>query len=92
MKPGIEIELNISNLDKFEKIFNEYPLTISDLLIGTAHPQGGNIMAGDNSVHRNKRVLDQNFRLEGFPESMRVNPQWTIMALSSMASEKVLKI
>lgn len=103
MKPGIEIELNISGLDKFENMFNEYPLTISDLLIGTAHPQGGNIMTGDKSVHRSMRVLDQNFRLEGFdnvfaadasvfPESMKVNPQWTIMAMSSMASEKVLKI
>ncbi|MBK8983024.1 MAG: GMC family oxidoreductase [Ignavibacteria bacterium] len=103
MKPGIEIALNPESLSKFEKLFNEYPLSINDLLIGTAHPQGGNIMAGDNSVHKDKRVADQNFRLTGFdnvyiadasvfPESMRLNPQWTIMALSSMASEKVLQV
>jgi len=103
MKPGIEIDLSIQNLGKFEKLFNEYPLTISDLLIGTAHPQGGNIMTGDKSIHKSKRVLDQNYRLDGFenvfaadasvfPESMRVNPQWTIMAMSAMASEHVLKI
>ncbi|MBS1518493.1 MAG: GMC family oxidoreductase N-terminal domain-containing protein [Bacteroidetes bacterium] len=103
MKPGIEIELNSGNLRKFDGIFDSYPLTISDLLIGTAHPQGGNIMAGDNSSRRSERVVDQNFRLEGlenvfvadasvFPESMRLNPQWTIMALSSMASEKISQL
>ncbi|MBK9334236.1 MAG: GMC family oxidoreductase [Ignavibacteria bacterium] len=103
MKPGIEISLDPEILYKFEKLFNEYPLSIDDLLIGTAHPQGGNIMTGDKSVHKDKRVADQNFRLSGFdnvfiadasvfPESMRLNPQWTIMALSSMASEKVLQV
>ena len=75
---------------------------MDDLLIGTAHPQGGNILTGDKSKHKSKRVLNSKYQVEGFenvyvadasvfPESMRLNPQWTIMAMSSMASKKVLE-
>jgi len=75
-------------------------LKMEDLLIGTAHPQGGNIMTGMNSEYKNKRVINEEYLVEGldnvyvsdaslFPCSMGLNPQWTIMAMSSMASEKV---
>ncbi len=102
MKPGIEIDLTHESISRFEKNFNEYPLRMDDLLIGTAHPQGGNIMVGENSKHKGKRVLNSKSQVVGFenvyvadasvfPESMRLNPQWTIMAMSSMASKKILE-
>ncbi len=63
----------------------------------TAHPQGGNMMAGPD--HKD-RVVDTDFRVRDtenlfvcdaslFPSGARVNPQWTIMALASLASESV---
>ncbi len=63
----------------------------------TAHPQGGNLMA---SPDFNERVVESDFRVRGcenlylcdasvFPRSIRVNPQWTIMALASQAGELV---
>lgn len=102
MKPGIEVILNEQSINRFENDFRSYPLRMEDLLIGTAHPQGGNIIVGNNSNHKSKRVLNSDFCVEGtdnvyvadaslFPESMGLNPQWTIMAMSSIASEKVLK-
>ncbi|MEO6695955.1 MAG: GMC family oxidoreductase [Ignavibacteria bacterium] len=102
MKPGVEIILSKENINNFNSCFAEYPMRIQDLLIGTAHPQGGNIMAGNKSVHKNERVLNSDFCVEGlknvyvadasvFPESLGLNPQLTIMAMSSMASKKVLE-
>lgn len=101
-KPGLEINLNIQSIENFEKDLKDYPLRMSDLIIGTAHPQGGNIMTGDKSKHKSKRVLNGNYQVDGFknvyvadasvfPESMGLNPQWTILALSSIASKKVLE-
>lgn len=63
----------------------------------TAHPQGGNLMAGDSFE---ERVVDLDFRVRDcenlfvcdasvFPRGVRVNPQWTIMALASAASERI---
>jgi choline dehydrogenase-like flavoprotein len=101
-KPGIELNLNPAEIEKFDNSLKDYPLRIEDLLIGTAHPQGGNIITGDKSKHKSKRVLNSSYCVEGvknvyvadasvFPESMRLNPQWTIMAMSSMASKKILE-
>jgi choline dehydrogenase-like flavoprotein len=70
-------------------------------MINTAHPQGGNLMAGDGSPHCDKRVVDGSFRVAGFdnlyvadasvfPTSVTVNPQWTIMAMSSLAASRIL--
>jgi choline dehydrogenase-like flavoprotein len=75
---------------------------MDDLKLATAHPQGGNRMIGDGSKHRAERVVDGEFRVEGFenvfvadasifPTGITVNPQWTIMAMSSMAAKKVLE-
>jgi choline dehydrogenase-like flavoprotein len=63
----------------------------------TAHPQGGNLMA---SAARNERVIELDFRVRDcenlyvcdasvFPAGVRVNPQWTIMALASQAGEMI---
>ena len=73
---------------------------MSDLFTGTAHPQGGNLMAGKN--YTKDKVVDENFCVNGyenlyvtdasvFPTSLTVNPQWTIMSMSSLASKKVIE-
>jgi choline dehydrogenase-like flavoprotein len=101
-KPGIDLDLTDSkNVDEFLQIFDDFPLRMKDIYIGTAHPQGGNMMAGAGSVHRNERVVTEHFKVDGydnvfvadasiFPTSITINPQLTIMALSSMAAKKLL--
>ena len=57
-------------------------------------------MAGKNATHQKERVVDADFKLTGFdnvymvdasifPTSLGVNPQWTIMAMSSLAAEDI---
>ncbi len=59
------------------------------LRFGTGHPQGGNAMSDDPTLG----VVGADFRVRGidnlrvcdgsiFPDSARVNPQWTILALA----------
>jgi len=102
-KPGIDMQLNDAEINEFVKNLNAFPLRITDLSLATAHPQGGNFMAGTQSKFNNKRVVNENFQVDGydnvfvadaslFPTSITVNPQWTIMAMSSLAMESVLKI
>ena len=102
-KPGIVLDLtNQAEVDLFMKTFEAYPLRLDDLFLGTAHPQGGNLMAGKNSKFKASRVVDEDFKVVGFdnifvadaslfPKSITVNPQWTIMAMSSLAVKSVLK-
>jgi len=101
--PGIELQLDDKNIAEFTRSFNSYPLRMTDLSMGTAHPQGGNLMAGFNSAYKDQRVLNENFQVIGydnvfvvdaslFPTSLTVNPQWTIMAMSSTAIQKVLTL
>ena len=98
-KPGLEISLTKENLKSFMAAVNQYPLRMADIYTGTAHPQGGNTMAAASSGRPG--VVDENFRVMGydnlyvtdasiFPTSLTVNPQWTIMAMSSMASKEIL--
>lgn len=99
-KPGIDLPLNPASVKEFIQSFNAYPLRMSDLMAGTAHPQGGNIMSGKDSAFASQRVVDENFLVAGyknvfvadasiFPTSITINPQWTIMAMSSMAAKKI---
>jgi choline dehydrogenase-like flavoprotein len=106
-KPGLQIPLNGSgnaNLATFRKALYAHNLTMDDLLLSTAHPMGGNIMVGDDAAEPEKRlrVVDEKFRVVGydnvfvcdasiFPTSLTVNPAWTIMAMSSLASQHVLE-
>ncbi|QQS35115.1 MAG: GMC family oxidoreductase N-terminal domain-containing protein [Ignavibacteriales bacterium] len=102
MKPGIELNLSDKNeVDLFLKTLTDFPLRIEDIYLNTAHPQGGNIMTSANSKLHNKRVTNENFKLDGFtnvyiadasifPSSLTVNPQWTIMAMSALAVKNVL--
>jgi choline dehydrogenase-like flavoprotein len=101
-EPGIEMPLTRENLSRFSRVLDAYPLQMSDLRLTTAHPQGGNRMAGDDSARKSLRVVDGRFRVDGlenvfvadaslFPTGITVNPQWTIMAMSSMAAKRVLE-
>ncbi len=102
MEPGIELPLDSSSIARFQSALDGFPLTISSLRLTTAHPQGGNGMYGDSSPLRRLRVVDGDYRLDGFenvfvadaslfPSTITVNPQWTIMALSSLAAQSVLR-
>ena len=64
----------------------------------TAHPQGGNMLA--EATHAERVVEYPDFRVRDcanlfvcdasvFPRGIRVNPQWTIMALASLAAERI---
>lgn len=100
LNPGLHLDLsNDSEYQKFLADFDAYDLKQSDLILSTAHPQGGNAMSGKGT---SSGVVGTDFLLNGFenvhvadasifPSSIGVNPQWTIMALSSIASEYVIK-
>lgn len=94
--PILEIPLD-ANLDRAIERFNRVLHDSSYFNFITAHPQGGNMMAADTF---NERVLETDFRVRDcenlyvcdasvFPRGIRVNPQWTIMALASMAGEQI---
>jgi hypothetical protein len=100
-KPGIEIDLgNAGAIAEFSAALDPYPLRMTDLYIGSAHPQGGNLMAATTSDRNQRMVVNERFQLSGyenvfvadaslFPTSITVNPQWTIMAMSTLAMNQV---
>ena len=101
-RPGIELPLDDKSVNDFTRSFNAFPVRINDLQMGTAHPQGGNLMAGSGYSFDKQRVVNENFQVQGFenvfvadaslfPTSLTVNPQWTIMAMSSLAMNKVIE-
>ncbi len=101
-EPGIELPLDGPSVDRFRTALAGFPLTMSSLRLTTAHPQGGNGMYGDGSALKELRVVDGDYRLDGFdnvfvadasifPSTITVNPQWTIMAMSSLAAKSVLR-
>jgi choline dehydrogenase-like flavoprotein len=100
--PGIELSLEKpGEIESFSSKFDAFPLRMTDIFLGTAHPQGGNMIAGVQSPFSNQRVVTENFKVDGydnvfvadaslFPTSITINPQWTIMAMSTMAANKVI--
>lgn len=102
-KPGIDLPLTDQEIAQFNASLDAFPLRITDLNLATAHPQGGNFMCGAASKFKRQRVVNENFQVDGyenvfvadaslFPTSITVNPQWTIMAMSTLAMGKVLGI
>lgn len=100
-EPGLRLDLKSNDAEKFTNALNDYPINISELRLTSAHPQGGNGMAATGSPRSAERAVNENFQVDGyenlyvadasvFPTGITINPQWTIMALSSMAAEKVV--
>lgn len=94
--PGVELELP-GDADEFLNRLAKYPPPARGFRLATAHPQGGNRMAHEAATGR---VVDLDFRVCGydnvyvtdasvFPSSIGTNPQWTIMACSSIAAQKI---
>jgi choline dehydrogenase-like flavoprotein len=99
-RPGVELSYASDDLKQFSQALRSRTLTLEDLMINTAHPQGGNPMAAAGTPGAKTRVVDENARVVGldnvfvtdasvFPTSLTVNPQWTIMALSSLAADRI---
>jgi len=101
LNPGLKIDLTAPNaVEEFDNLMKAYPLSKADININSSHPQGGNLMAG--AVKKGERIVDENFKVVNhknvyvidasiFPTSVGVNPQWTIMGMSSLASKQILE-
>lgn len=95
-QPTVGSESDLARLDRAIQ-------TPEDLLvIGSGHPQGGNAMSDDGTNGRHRGVVGTNFQVHGvddlyicdasvFPTSVKVNPQWTIMALADLCGQKLLR-
>lgn len=68
------------------------------LMLGSAHPQGGNKMGDDEA----ENVVDSDCKVFGFknlyvcdasvfPTALGVNPQLTVMALATITAKKIIK-
>jgi choline dehydrogenase-like flavoprotein len=71
----------------------QHVVASGDLLLTSAHPQGGNALG---------EVVDENFRVRGFenlylcdasvfPSSVHVNPQLTVMGMARYAADRILR-
>ena len=80
-----------------EQVFLDKVRKASDLMLSTAHPQGGNAIG----KREGKSVVGPQFRPHGierlyvadaslFPAGCGVNPQMTAMALAHLAAERVI--
>jgi choline dehydrogenase-like flavoprotein len=96
--PVLEVPLD-GGLDRFIERFTTVLHDHTFFNFVTAHPQGGNMMAAPTFE---ERVVERDFRVRGcdnlyacdasvFPRGIRVNPQWTIMALASLAGDDIAR-
>ena len=88
----------IKNKADIPKIKDAVRSNPGGLLIGSAHPQGGNKMGNDPT----ECVVDSDCKVFGFgnlyvcdasvfPTAVGVNPQLTVMALATITADKILK-
>ena len=100
-RPGVEFDYRRDSLSLFAQTLGARPLRMEDVMLTSAHPQGGNTMAAKGSPLEAKRVVDERFCVQGlenvfvtdasvFPSSLTVNPQWTILALSTLAAPHIV--
>jgi choline dehydrogenase-like flavoprotein len=84
-----------ADIPKLKDAVRENP---DNLMLGSAHPQGGNRM-GNNEK---ECVVDSDCKVFGFdnlyvcdasvfPTALGVNPQLTVMALAAIATDKIIK-
>jgi len=97
--PGIVVELG-HDADAFLSDLESAAaaLQMGDFRLATAHPQGGNRLGGRQVE---TRVVDPDFCVRGhenvfvadaslFPTGVGTNPQWTVMALASLAADSII--
>jgi choline dehydrogenase-like flavoprotein len=84
-----------ADLPKLKDVVRNNP---DGLMIGSAHPQGGNKMGADTD----ECVVDSDCKVYGFenlyvcdasvfPTALGVNPQLTVMALATITANKIVK-
>ena len=99
--PGMGFKLDDANVEQFAKAIRSYPLRMADFRMFTSHPIGGNILAADGSPMAQVGVVDGDYRVRGYdnvwvadasvlPTATAVNPQWTIMAVATLAARAAL--
>ncbi len=99
--PGMGFELTEANVEAFAKAIHGYPLRMADFRMFTSHPIGGNILAADGSPKAGVGVVGGDYRVRGYdnvwvadasvlPTATAVNPQWTIMAVATLAARAAL--
>jgi choline dehydrogenase-like flavoprotein len=93
--PSSYADLVIRSASDIERIDSEIRKH-EDISISSAHPQGGNPISSERDIG----AVDMNFRVYGydnlyvtdasiFPAGVQVNPQLSIMALATYASERI---
>ncbi|MFQ5639194.1 MAG: GMC oxidoreductase [bacterium] len=91
-------EMSLKSKADLKRIDREIKKHDDFLVLSTGHPMGGNAMSDD----KDRGVVSTNFEVHGvedlfvcdasvFPTSVKVNPQWTIMALAELCSEEILR-
>jgi choline dehydrogenase-like flavoprotein len=94
-------ELILKAKGELGRIDNEIRDPRDLLVVGTGHPQGGNPMSDAANGFQYRGVVGTDFKVHGvenlyvcdasvFPTSIKVNPQWTIMALADLCAAGVL--
>lgn len=95
-------EMILKSKKELDRINKEFQKQEDFLVLSTGHPQGGNPMSDEKVKGKYRGVLGTNFKVHGvedlfvcdasvFPTSVKVNPQWTILALAELCAEEVLK-
>lgn len=88
----------INNEDELKELVNLIRSNPSGLMLGSAHPQGGNRMGSDPKIcvvdssghvfgYKNLFVCDASV----FPTALGVNPQLTVMSLATIVAERINK-
>lgn len=91
--PASFVDVEIKRDNEIERLINEHIQKPDDLILNSSHPQGGNAISDDKKIG----VVDSEFKVHGydnlfvcdasvFPTTIRINPQFTIMAMADYFS------
>lgn len=91
--PTTFVELELKNGADIAGLINQHIQKPDDIILNSSHPQGGNIMSDNERIG----VVDSQFKVHGsdnlfvcdatvFPTTIRINPQFTIMAMADYFS------
>jgi len=93
-QPGLAVA-GEADMKQLAEALVSFPYRMRDFRMFTSHPSGGNAFGAARSA-----VVDPTFRVRGYdnvyvadasllPTATTVNPQWTIMALATLAAASV---